>query len=102
MTIGDDDSNNINIIMMTSPSRRVKNSTSEGPWVDEQGGRFSYDGAKIEQEEEEEVDEEEEKDGTLATRNPKHLTADASILSLSCWWRIQWMMWLEYLWVGRE
>ena len=91
------------IIVMTSPSRRVKNSISEGPWVDEQGGRFSYDGAKTEQEEEEEEEEDDdEKEGTLATRNPKHRTADANILSLSCWWRIQWMIWLEYSWVGRE
>jgi hypothetical protein len=75
----------IMIIVMTSPSRRVKNSISEGPWVNEQGGRFSYDGAKTEE-------EEEEKEGTLATRNPKHRTAEANILSLSCRWRIQWMM----------
>ena len=70
------------IIVITSPSKRVKNSISEGPWVDGQGGRFSYDGAKTEQEEEEE--EEEEKEGTLATKKPKHRTADANILSLSC------------------
>jgi hypothetical protein len=44
-----------------------------------------------------EVEAEEVQEGTDATRNPKHLTADASILSLSCsnnreWeWEWEWM-----------
>ena len=59
----------------------MKNSISEGPWVVETDVEFSISVG----EEEIEV----AKDGTLATKNPKHLTADASILSLSCWLQIQ-------------
>ena len=48
--------------------------------------RGVVDRGKEEEEEEEEEEEgkKEEDVGTDATRNPRHLTADANILSLSC------------------